>query len=165
MSGGTAEQILKHRASELAQAAEREVRQTYPLTLFHRGGMVLGLQVGEVVGAGSLRQLTVIPGAPGWMAGVVFHRGEVLTLIDLPGLWGMELRGVADLPTYVVVADGAAKVGILVEDLRGVHELDVPPSPWKGAVRAGVTQVTQQKDQPVIVLSARALLADPRIRG
>lgn len=160
-----AEEILKRRAKALAENDDQALRAGHPLTLFVRGGMLLGLRVGEIAGAGTLKALTPIPGAPPWMKGAVFHRGEVLTLIDLVPFWGLELRGIADLPTFVVLSDGRSKVGVLVEDLRGVQELEEPPSPWKGAARAGVVEVARHAEGPVMVLGAGALLMDPRLIG
>lgn len=160
-----AETLLRKRAKELARAEEEVLVQRWPLTLFRRGGLLVGIRVAEVHGAGTLRLLSPVPGAPAYVSGTVFHRGEVLTLIDLPAFWEMELRGIADLPTYVVVSDGPSRIGVLVEDLLGVHDLEVPPSPWKGAQRAGITEVSRRGDEAVMVLSAPSLFADPRLRG
>jgi purine-binding chemotaxis protein CheW len=165
MSSGRSEDILKQRAQVLCLPPAPETSEGLALTLFVRHEMLLGVKVDEVAGAGNVRQLSPIPRAPAWMLGAVFHRGEVLTLIDLPAFWGLDLRRIVDLPTYVVISDGRSKVGVLAEDLRGVQEVAASVTAWRGEPRQGVCEVGRHQDRPVAIISAQALLSDPRLTG
>ena len=155
---------LEKRARELARKEEAP-REDHPFTLFRRGGFLCAVPVEELAGAGTLRQLTPVPGGPAHIAGAVFHRGEVLSLLDLPVLWNVQLRGVADMQSYVVLTDGRARVGLLVEDLLGVRELADAPEPWRGEPHAGITEQARFGEETVLVLRVGALLSDPRLLG
>lgn len=158
-------QILKERAEVVAHVEEQVAIATVPLSLFVRGKQIYGLRLGEVEGAGRLRQLSHVPGAPPWMVGAVQHRGSILTLVDLASFWGVELKGLADLPTFVVVSDGAQRLGILVEELLGVHEVDAAIQPYRGDERAGISEVAHLGEQAVLVISAPRLMQDGRLKA
>ena len=159
----SARDILEERAQALAEPVKDEAKQALPVTVFARAGQQYGVRMEEVEGAGRLRDLSTVPGAPGHIVGALQHRGEVVVLLDLPRLWGEGDRGVQDLPTYMVLSDGRQRVGILVEDLRGVHELDGAPVPYQGVERSGVVEVAHLRGEPMLILSAKVLLQDPRL--
>jgi purine-binding chemotaxis protein CheW len=163
--GKDAVQILKERAEAAAHVEEQVAIATVPLSLFLRGKQHYGLRLSEVEGAGRLRQLSHVPGAPPWMVGAVQHRGSILTLMDLAPFWGVELKGLADLPTFVVVGDGRSQIGILVEELVGVHEVDAAIQPYRGDERVGISEIAHWDGQPVLVLSAARLLQDGRLKS
>src|SRR5688572_16443109 len=98
--------ILKERAEALARSDQASTEAAVSLTLFTRGKQMYGVRLGEVEGAGRLKQLSLVPGAPPWMVGAVQHRGAILSLLDLPPFWGLEVKGLSDLPTFLVVSDG-----------------------------------------------------------
>jgi purine-binding chemotaxis protein CheW len=158
-------EILKERAEALARSDQASADAAVPLTLFHRGKQLYGVRLGEVEGAGRLKQFSPVPGAPPWMVGAVQHRGAILTLLDLPPFWGLEVKGLSDLPTFLVISDGLQKVGVLVEELLGVHEVDGEVAPYRGDERAGVSEVARFSGQPVLVLSAARLFQDGRLKG
>lgn len=163
--GKDAIQILKERAEAAAHVEDQVAMATVPLSLFVRGKQLYGLRLGEVEGAGRLRQLSTVPGAPPWMVGAVQHRGTIITLLDLAPFWGMELKGLADLPTFVVVGDGRAQIGVLVEELLGVHEVDAAIQPYRGDERVGISEIAHWGQQAVLVLSAARLMQDGRLKA
>jgi purine-binding chemotaxis protein CheW len=163
--GKNAIQILKARAEAAAHVEETVAMATVPLSLFMRGKQLYGLRLGEVEGAGRLRQLSHVPGAPPWMVGAVQHRGSILSLLDLAPFWGVEIKGLADLPTFIVVTDGRGQIGVLVEELMGVHEVDAAIQPYRGDDRVGISEVAHWGEQAVLVLSAARLLQDGRLRS
>ncbi|HEY8206851.1 MAG TPA: chemotaxis protein CheW [Myxococcaceae bacterium] len=158
-------QILKERAVAAAHVEEQVAIATVPLSLFIRGKQVYGLRLGEVEGAGRLRQLSHVPGAPAWMVGAVQHRGSILTLVDLAPFWNVEIKGLADLPTFLVISDGSQRLGLLVEELLGVHEVDAAIQPYRGDERAGISEVAHLGNQAVLVLSAARLMQDARLKA
>lgn len=160
---GEAESILKQRAEALALTDQSAQVSDHVLVLFLRAGQIYGIRVGEVEGGARLRDLSVVPGGPSWIVGAVQHRGRVLSLIDLPGFWGQETKGAADLPSYVVLTNRSRQVGILVEDLMGLHNIDAAPVPYEGVAKIGIADVARLRKRPVLVLSARSLFSDPRL--
>lgn len=158
-------EILKERAEALALPDQASPEAAVPLTLFNRGKQLYGVRLGEVEGAGRLRHLSLVPGAPPWMLGAVQYRGAILTLLDLPPFWGLEVKGLSDLPTFLVVSDGHQQVGVLVEELAGVHEVEGAIVPYRGDERAGVSEIAYLGRQPVLILSAVRLFQDGRLKG
>jgi chemotaxis signal transduction protein len=157
--------LLQERARQLAQTSQSDDQESgLPVILFRRNQQLFGVRLEEARGSGRLRDLTAIPGGPDWITGVIQHQGEVLSLIDLPSYWGEPIQGVRDLPTYVVGALPGTnqKVGILVEELLGVHPLEGALSGYHGAKRHGLTEVGHKDAEPVLLLSVRALLEDQR---
>lgn len=162
--------ILKERSRVLAQKADTQAASGLSLTLFTRAGQSYGIRTEEVDGAGRLRVLSHVPASPPWMIGTVQRHGTVLTLVDLPVFWGLELTGITDLPTYLVLMDGPRRLGVMVEELLGVAEMDNSAVMYRGPERSGIVQVArrpstpEQPGEPILVLSAPTLLQDPRLR-
>lgn len=159
-----AEALLRERAKALARPETPPPLDPVALTLFRRASQTYGVRLEEVSAGGLLRQLTVIPGGPPWLLGALHHRGEVLSLLDLPALWGTApARGVRDLPSFIVVAHGGRRIGIAVEELYGVHEVEGGLVPYAGEARSGLESVGRQGERAVLVLSASHLLSDARL--
>jgi purine-binding chemotaxis protein CheW len=163
-------EILKARARMLAQKSEPAATSGVSLTLFTRAKQTYGVRPEEVESAGRLRHLSAIPASPSWMVGAVQHQGAVLTLIDLPAFWGQDMEGIADLPTYVVLTDGERRIGLLVEELQGVLDVESAPVMYRGPERSGLQAVAKRVPRGlevapmVLVVSASALLQDSRLR-
>jgi hypothetical protein len=54
-------------------------------------------------------------------------------------------------------------VGVLVEELQGVQDVDANTTPYQGVDRSGLTEVARQRGSAILVLSAARLLQDPRL--
>lgn len=162
--------ILKERSRALAQKADPPAFTGTSLTLFTRAGQLFGIRTEEVDGAGRLRTLSQVPASPPWILGAVQRHGSVLTLVDLPVFWGLEPKGIADLPTYLVLVHGERRIGVMVEELQGVFELEGNPVIYRGPERSGIVQVVRRRstperlDEPILVVSALTLFQDPRLR-
>jgi chemotaxis signal transduction protein len=66
------------------------------------------------------RVLTRVPHAPPSLLGVTNLRGAVLPVVSLAGLLGRETAGVSSR-TRIVVMNGAAAVGLLVDEVRSLR--------------------------------------------
>jgi purine-binding chemotaxis protein CheW len=155
---------LRLRASQLARRPPEVTQERASMVLFIRGGQVYGVTLEEVEGAGKLREVSPIPDAAPWMFGALQYKGEVLTLIDLLTFWGTPVFGLADLPTFVTLTNGRQRVGVMVEELLGAQEVDGAATRYEGVERVGLLNVARLRGEPVLVLSARNLLSDPRFQ-
>jgi hypothetical protein len=72
---------------------------------------------------------------------------------------------VADFPTYVAIAAGGARIGLLVEELHGVREMQDTTARYEGVERVGLVEIARLGTEPVMVLSAKRLLGDPRFQS
>ncbi len=149
------EQILKRRAEVLAVTDGLTQVVVTELVVFRVGGQLAAFRASEVEGAGRVRELAPVPGGPAWLTGVVQSRGRVLSLVDLNRVWSAPRRGVADQTSYVVVASGPLRLGVLSEELLGFQEIETTLVPFEGTDRPGVIEVARLGADHVLVLTAR----------
>jgi len=106
--------------------------------------------------------LTRVPGGPLWLAGVANWRGRVLPCIDIRPLLGVD-RGL--LPTsarILVLADGEARAGVIVESVLGmlddpgtqIHPVPATVTPAAASILTGIVE----DDGPVALLDAESVL-------
>jgi len=67
-----------------------------------------------------LNELTVLPGAPSFVLGIVNMRGKVLSVIDIRKLFDLPQKGVGDLDRIIVLQHGQMEFGILSNSILGV---------------------------------------------
>ena len=84
--------------------------------------------IGNVVEIASLGDLTAVPGSPREILGVRNLRGQILPVIDLGLLLG--LNGAAPPRQLLVAEAGSVKAGFAIDEVSNVGEL---PDPTEGA--------------------------------
>jgi len=116
-------------------------------------------QVAEV---GKVPIVTRVPGAPGWVAGVVNWRGRILAVLDLGALLGADPGVRCTTTRLVVLVTESATVGVLVDAVVGTAALGSDHEPVPSAVAgAGADLVRGQvprDDGPVAVLDVDAVI-------
>jgi len=104
-------------------ATPTEVPQTTSLRLllFAVAGTVYGCDIGTVREIVPVRRATRLPGAPGYVSGLINLRGAIVTVIDLAA----RLAGsaVATDGSIVLAEYGSKQVGIAVDEVRDVQIL------------------------------------------
>lgn len=118
--------------------------------------------VREVV---ALREMTPLPGAPAFVAGLVNVRGRVVSVVDLKAFFELPAKGLPDLNRVLIVANERLEFGLLVDAVGGVCELDAaelqPALPTLTGVREEYLRgLTPER---LVVLDAERILDDPRI--
>ncbi len=84
--------------------------------------------------------ITPVPGAPGYILGIINLRGDVLTVIDTREVFGLPPQEVTNHSRIVVVEVEDCVVGVLVDRVAEVvdlHESGIEPSPNTGNDYAG----------------------------
>lgn len=110
-------------------------------------------------------EATRLPGAPAHVRGVVNLRGQLLTVVDL----GHRLTGSPSLSvaeekeregSIVVITTSDRVLGVLVEDVHDVQELDVVPTEREVLARADglLTGVGRLGDEVVLVIDIPELV-------
>jgi purine-binding chemotaxis protein CheW len=96
--------------------------------LFRAAGVRFALPIGNVREILKPLPVTAVPGTPDWMCGVANVRGDIVTVIDLAPFLGLGEAG-PRRGLLVVRADGADPLGVLIDEVAGIHPLaagDVP---------------------------------------
>lgn len=159
--------ILEERARHLARPALAADERSPLLSLvtFTLGGDCYAVEAGLVREVVRLVSLTPVPGTPPSIAGVINLRGELLPVVDLRKLLGLERPGITDLSRVVVLGRDRAEFGLLADsshDLRSIPRSGIlappgGPGPIQSRLLLGVTR------EALAVLDGAALLSDPRL--
>jgi purine-binding chemotaxis protein CheW len=169
-SGKTREEtigILKVRARTLSQERKEEDPDTeyievVEFSLAYEGYAIESSYVREVY---PIKELTPVPGAPPFVAGIINVRGQILSVIDIKKFFDLPERGLTDLNKVIIIHDNAMEFGILADVVLGTRRImlkEIQQSlPGFTGIRAqylkGVT-----KDR-VIILDTGKLLSDKNI--
>jgi len=92
-----------------------------------------------------------LPGAPAHLLGIINLHGDIITIYDLPGIFGY--RSDPGAHNHIVVMKGLAfEAGLAVSDIGKLVELDpdpagAPPSSVPGHLRQVVRGTTYQDDR------------------
>ena len=160
--------ILQERARVLAQPAAQQQHQQRSQYLKFRLGAVerYGIPyryLEELLYVGNLAR---VPCTPAFVAGVVNHRGELLTILDLKQFFRMPAMPMGEDTRIVVVKHAGMRVGLLVDDVDGNQEyLDADisaPLISDGVSNIAYVQGIHRGD--VTLLNLSALLEDPAIQ-
>lgn len=152
-------EILEERAVALAQPATAPPRDRVELVTFHLARERYGIESRYVVAVFPLTQLAALPGAQSPVFGVTAWRGEILSILDLRPMLGVEINALSDLGRVIVLGESRAAFGVLVDAVDQV--ITVPasdirePPPGVAAARDVLRGVT---DQALLVLAAERLL-------
>ncbi|WP_425400551.1 chemotaxis protein CheW [Aeoliella sp.] len=102
------------------------------LATFYVGDMLLGLEIDQVQEINRCLDVTMVPHAPDWVRGVINLRGDVVTVIDLRSVLGLERGTVTKDSRNLIVNVSGELVGLCVDriaDIITVSRDDVIPPP------------------------------------
>jgi purine-binding chemotaxis protein CheW len=109
------------------------------------------------------QEITLVPGTPDHIIGILPVRGEIIPLIDLRVLLSIPDKGLTDLNQVIILTDGIITFGILADQITGITSVPVdqigPPdsylSPKKPKYIYGVVP------DLVVLINAAEILSDP----
>lgn len=112
--------LLQRRAERLARVADRQEVVHAEVLLFERGRGRYAVPIEALREIRPLRELCPLPGASAVVPGVVYHRGEILSVHDLAAFLAAA-EGAAE-PAWVLVAEcDGLRLGLLAD---AVHDVE-----------------------------------------
>lgn len=101
--------------------------------------------------------ITPVPGAPGFILGIINLRGNVVTVIDARTVFGLSREEVTPQSRIIVVEIEDFVLGVLVDRVAAVvdlnqHEIEVPPSTGQEASARFIQGVYNEDDQLLILV-------------
>ena len=125
------QRILDARARKAARPeAAGEPEDVLEVLCFSLGGERYAVETRYVGEVRHLARLTLLPGAPAFLSGVMSLRGRVLAVIDLGTFFGLPEPSGADSHVVIVLRDRGSEFGLLAQSVDGV--LAVPVSTLGG---------------------------------
>ena len=120
------------------------------------------MQVQEVL---RVTEIAPVPGAPDYVLGIINLRGNVVTVIDTRQRFGLESRELDDSSRIVIVESSDQVVGILVDSVAEVIDLqlsEIESAPNVGTEDSSrfIQGVASQQDELLIIIDLNKLLAD-----
>jgi len=161
---GTAGAILAERARAAAQP-EEETHETAlsEILTFRLANQEYAVETRYVREVFTIHEITPVPGAPEFIAGICAARGEIISLVDLARFFSIPEQGLTDLNRVIVLSNGTMTFGILADYITDIGTTPtgdlVPPDP--GATPIGARYILGTAEGSRIVLDAAAILADP----
>ncbi|WP_137939547.1 chemotaxis protein CheW [Chitinivorax sp. B] len=155
---------LQQRAKALAVVPALVAEQAQQeLLTFMLGYEHYGIESSWIREVCPLKELTVLPGVPPFVAGIIHLRGQIVSVINLKYFFELPAQGLTDLNKVIVLQDDAMCFGILADQIINVCQIPLtaiqPALPTLTGVRAayllGITA------DHLIVLDAGRLLHDP----
>ncbi len=110
-----------------------------------------------------------MPGAPGFVLGIVSVRGEIFSVVDLKKFFEMPTRGLTDLTRVIILSlhapTGGMEFDILAEEVMGTVSLPIkdiqPGLPTLTGIRADYLKGVAKNR--LIVLDSAKLLSDKKM--
>ena len=162
-----AREVLEQRARALSRVPVSAVRagEVLEVIIFALANETYAIETRYVQEVVRFTDLTPLPGAPAFLAGVLNRRGEILGVMDLRTFLGISGQAVTDLSRVLVLGGERAEFGLLVDAAHEVRTLSLdellePPASVAGAGREYLRGVTQEA---LIVLNGAVLLQDERL--
>ena len=131
-----------------------ETNQTEPYILFEVAGSTYGVRSQAVHQVEMIEHVTPLPGAPPFVDGVVFTRGQVIPALNLRLRLGFEKVPYNGRSRLVVVNPSGRKVGFIVDSAR--EFVRIPPSSIRPPDQ--VTAVNDKYVEGIATLGDRIVL-------
>lgn len=146
------------------RAETRPQERQESLVVFLVGRERYGLPLRHVVETDRLPAITPVPNLPAFVRGVANLRGEILALLDLRTLFGLDHVEISERQRILVVRPNAAQLptGLIVDGVRGLA--DVPSERMTDASaltdelrRTMVRGILEYEEQPLNILDLEKL--------
>lgn len=122
-SGITSEERMvfcKRTRDLMAEPAVETHSESMPIAVAEISGEYYGIEIRHVQEFTRVHRVTPIPCCPGHIVGNMNHRGNVLTLIDIRGLFDLPLPDEKSEEKVIVVSCGDIVLGLAVDDILDI---------------------------------------------
>ncbi len=132
---------------------------------FRLGQELYGVNVMQVREVLRYTDIAPVPGAPDYVLGIINLRGNVVTVIDTRKRFGLDPAEVNDNTRIMITESGSHVVGILVDSVAEVADLntnDIDETPSVGTDDATkfISGVCNTNDDLLILIDLTKLLSD-----
>lgn len=157
-------EILSDRAEQLAQPGGEAVEGApIDILTFRLMYQEYAIEMDYIREVTIHEEITPVPGAPEYIAGICAIRGEIISLVDLRILFDLPEKGLTDLNRVIVLTDDAITFGILADYITDIGTITADQ------ISPSVNGKTSMMDRylkgmvwdSIIMLDAAKILSDP----
>ena len=135
---------------------------------FELDGEVYGISVSEVREVLRYSDIAPVPGSPSFVIGIINLRGNVVTVIDTRSRFGLTPKEVNDDTRIIIIDIEDQEVGILVDSVSEVVDLDanlIEAAPNVGSEETSryIKGVTSMEGSLLILVDVSKLLTDEEL--
>ena len=139
--------------------------QVIQLVTFRLKDETYGINVMQVQEVLRVTEIAPVPGAPGYVLGIINLRGNVVTVIDTRTRFGLPTGELDDASRIVIIESDEQVVGILVDSVAEVVELrqtEIDSAPNIGNEESAryIQGVASRDDNLLIVVDLNKLLTE-----
>lgn len=118
--------------------------------------------VSEVI---CIKNLTPLPCTPPFVFGIIYNRGEIISVIDLKKLFNLPNKGIANLNRVIIVKHDEIEVGILADEIIGntTVSLQTLQKELPAINKIAENYIIGLSKERLIVLDIKEILLDEKI--
>jgi len=155
---------MKFAETKTKTAESNEPEAQRQIVAFRAGEEVFGLEIGNVREVIEYREVTPVPRAPEFVAGIISLRGAILPVVDLRKRIGMESTEPGPETVILVLEVDGRRVGLvadrILDILKAGPERALRTKERKGAVaQEYIQEILKVEDRVVILLRVDKLIS------
>ena len=132
---------------------------------FRLAGETYGINVMQVQEVLRYTEIAPVPGAPGYVLGIINLRGNVVTVIDTRNRFGLESGELTDNTRIVIIETEGHVIGVLVDSVAEVvylrqSEVENAPNVGNDESAKFIQCVCHKNDELLILIELNKLLTD-----
>ncbi len=132
---------------------------------FRLAGETYGINVMQVQEVLRYTEIAPVPGAPGYVLGIINLRGNVVTVIDTRNRFGLESGEMSDNTRIVIIETEGHVIGVLVDSVAEVvylrqSEIENAPNVGNDESAKFIQGVCHKNDELLILIELNKLLTD-----
>lgn len=150
------------------QIAEEYDEELQRWVTFKLDNEVYGVSVSEVREVLRYSNIAPVPGAPSFVVGIINLRGNVVTVIDTRNRFGLPSAEVSDESRIIIVDMADQEVGVLVDSVAEVVDIDAntieaAPNVGNEDTSRYINGVTSLEGNLLILVDVKKLLTDDEL--
>lgn len=132
---------------------------------FRLDNEVYGVNVMQVQEVLRVSDIAPVPGAPGYVMGIINLRGRVVTIIDTRMRFGLAPREIDDATRIVIIETAGQTVGIVVDSVSEVidvysDQIETAPNVGNDESARYIEGVVSRQDELLILIDLNKLLTE-----
>ena len=126
------------------------------LVVFELANEAYGIDINRVQSIIRMQEITVVPGTPSFIEGIINLRGSIVPVVDLRRRFGLPMAP-EDLEAVIVIVElDGMEVGMIVDkvtDVTKVHEESIePPSPLLASIDTAYLRGIAKLEKRMVIL-------------